>query len=72
MGIKKSMYLTSFSSSKAVKTLTKTRYLDALLLLVGLEKPMLALCIFLSLGLKLLLFSYLLTGSSFSAVPAKW
>ena len=40
------MYLTNFSSSKAVKTLTNTRYFDVLLLLLSLEKLIFPLSMF--------------------------
>ena len=46
MCIDKSTNLTNYSSSQVFKTLTKTRYLDVLFLLLGLEKPLFALCIF--------------------------
>ena len=61
------MYLTSISSSKTVETLTKTRYLDALLLLHGLEKPMFALRIFISVS-RCNNFQFLLLFASFLKV----
>ena len=47
MAIVKSIFITSLIP---VRTLTKPRYLDVKLLLLGREKPMLALCMFLLCG----------------------
>ena len=43
MGTKLSIYLTSFPTSQAAKTWMKPKYLDVVLLLLGLEKPTFAL-----------------------------